>query len=225
VGVAPFVAEERREDAGEPGDAPLPEGAVVRVEVRVGDYARGGDVLARVWSREGDGLGERLQRGFALEDERSVQQDVRFGVRMLADVALRAVSPGINDPTTAGYCINVLGDLLRHLATRAWPATVRRRPERDLTVHVARPTFGDIVDLAFGQVLRYGKDDPHVVGAVASALGAIAARGRDPGGEDVVRELAGRAATTARETSWSERDRERVMAPIRALLTAPPKGS
>lgn len=203
----------------------LPEGAVVQIAVNVGDYAREGDVLARVWAREGGGMWKLLQRVFALEDERSMQQDVRFGVCMIADVALRAVSPGINDPTTAAYCINVLGDLLCRLATRAWPAAVRRRPERGLTVHVARPSFGDIVDLAFAQVLRYGKDDPHVVGAVASALGAIAARGRDSEREEVVRELAGCVATIVRGASWPERDRERVLAPVRALLTAPPKAS
>ncbi|MDQ4021525.1 MAG: DUF2254 domain-containing protein [Actinomycetota bacterium] len=69
----------------------------------------------------GDPDRDWLHREVVLADERTMEQDVAFGFRQLVDVAERALSPSVNDPTTACQAIDVLHDLLRRLATRRLP--------------------------------------------------------------------------------------------------------
>ena len=103
-----------------------------------------------------------------------MQQDVAFGLRQLVDIALKAISPAVNDPSTAGVCIDRLGSLLADVAARE-PGD-RLIADGEVTrVVIAQPTFVDLVDLAFNQLRQYGRGD---LAVSIRLLGAIAVAAR-----------------------------------------------
>ncbi len=140
-------------------------GAVVEVVPRIGDFVRTGATLARLYSDglSQDGVGEdlderELRRIFTLSHERSVDHDVAFGIRQLVDVAERAQSPSVNDPTTSVQCVDAIHDLLWRLAMRDLPEGVHT--DRQGTVRVVNRSWSwaDYVHLAFDENRHWGAD-------------------------------------------------------------------
>lgn len=121
---------------------------------------------------------ERLRGAFVLDAERSLHQDALFGVRQLVDIALKALSPGINDPTTAEYALSHLGDVMAELADRPFPSSVRVMDIPDghgqLEVWVNRPSWDEFVDVAFSQIRRESQNDFHVTRHIIDVIGAVA---------------------------------------------------
>ena len=142
---------------------------LVHVCVPPGAWVVRGTPWAYVEGADPDALSVTLSLGA----ERTSQQDVGFGIRQLVDIALRALSPGINDPTTAVDAIGHIGDILvmmseRKLGARSWSdagGTVR--------VHAIRPSFADHLEMACGQIRRFGGGMPLVMGALIDVLGAV----------------------------------------------------
>lgn len=93
--------------------------------------------------------------------ERNLDEDVGFGLRQLVDLAERALSPGVNDPTTAIQGIDQIHDLLRRLASRPLPPRQRLTHGR-LAVDVPRPDFGDYLHLAFEELAHWAADNARV---------------------------------------------------------------
>ncbi|MDN5859066.1 MAG: DUF2254 domain-containing protein [Pseudonocardia sp.] len=122
----------------------------------VGDFRPAGAPLIAVHGECPD----HLERHVSFDTERTHEQDVAFGFRQLVDIVERALSPALNDPTTAAQSIDHLHDLLRRIAARPPP------PDRQVDdagvvrlVH-AVPAFADLLDLALEEVLHYGGQDP-----------------------------------------------------------------
>ena len=156
---------------------------VVRVHAAVGEAVTDGAPWLWVWTRDGEtpaddvveDLGDAGASAIQIGHERTPQRDVAFGLRQLVDIAAKALSPGVNDPTTAIHAVAHLGSLLGELARRQLDALVRRDDEGVLRVGVARPDFGGYLDLACGQVRRYGCDEPAVAIALLRMLRDVAA--------------------------------------------------
>lgn len=124
---------------------------------RIGDYLPAG---ARIFAVYGEDLSDdALLRHVAFDTERTYEQDVAFGFRELVDIAERALSPAVNDPTTAAQAIDILHDLLRRLGER--PPPTRHHPDRAGQLRLlANPyTFGDLLDLALEEIAHYGSHD------------------------------------------------------------------
>lgn len=104
--------------------------------------------------------------------ERTAQQDVAFGVRQLADIAVKALSPAINDPYTAVQALEHLSVLLAALARK--PLGSRLLTDRDGSLRVVVPgrDLAYFLDLAVGQVRRYGCTEPRVLRALLRVLGS-----------------------------------------------------
>ena len=124
------------------------------------------------WSATGrldDNAFDRLQnavRGaIRVGYERTAAQDVGYGLRQLTDVANKALSPGINDPTTAVHALGHISAILCQLAGRDLRAVVLRDDDDDDKVRVVltRPSFAEVVDIAITQPRRYGSSDPQVM--------------------------------------------------------------
>ncbi|GAB3649936.1 DUF2254 domain-containing protein [Ramlibacter alkalitolerans] len=146
---------------------------VVRLCVNVGQYVSEGTPLLEA------GLGgastqqlEALRSCVGVGRQRTVEQDAAFGLQQLVDVALRALSPGVNDPTTACMCVNELGRLLARLVGRAMPESHRFGGGR-LRVIATVPDFGRMVDEALLPVVRYAAGNQQVLAHVADALARI----------------------------------------------------
>ncbi len=129
----------------------------------VGDFVPYGAPLLRVWSRAGgdspaepptDGLRNAIQVG----QERTMTQDTAFGFRQIIDIAVRALSPGVNDPTTALQALDQLHDLLRRLAIRQIPAPSRLDEDGAVLLYLPRPDWADYVSLALDEIRQYGSN-------------------------------------------------------------------
>lgn len=133
-------------------------GARIRLLVHVGDYLPSGMPLAEVWSDEGPvGVtGAEVLRHVGLGRERTMRQDVAFGFRQLVDMAEKALSPAINDPTTAVQGIDRIHDLLRRLALRPDPPGVYRDGTGTPRLTVPIHGWDELVHLSFDEIRQYG---------------------------------------------------------------------
>lgn len=150
--------------------------AVLRLEHRPGQFVVAGRPLVRVWppERATEDLAGTVQAAFALGNERSVVQDVEFPINQLVEIAVRALSPGINDPFTAITCIDRLGAGLCRLAGRQLPSPYRYDDANKLRVIAAPATFTGAVDAAFNQVRQYGVTSVAVTIRLLDAIATVA---------------------------------------------------
>jgi uncharacterized membrane protein len=127
---------------------------VVRLLHRPGHFVMRGSRLALVWPapRVDEPTGDRIRRVFLLGDQRTFEQDLEFAVTQLVEIALRALSPGINDPFTAIRCVDWLGAVLRRLAERRMPSPFRYDRDGTLRVITEAVAFGGVVDAALDQI-------------------------------------------------------------------------
>lgn len=129
-------------------------GGVVRLVPCVGDFVAEGMPLAEVTG--GTEVEEAVHDAVELGRERSSDLEVAFGLRQLVDVAERALSPGVNDPSTAVQCLDQLHDLLRRLAVRPEAPTVHRDGAGAVRAVIPLPIFADHVGLALDEIRHWG---------------------------------------------------------------------
>lgn len=138
---------------------------VVELTIAPGDYITPGRTVGRVWGRttltseEADGIFDGIHFGTT----RTLHADIGLGVRQLLDIAERALSPGVNDPTTALQAMNELHAVLRELCTR--PDLSGFLSDDDGTVRaVYRPqTYARALAAAVEELVHYGRDSVRVV--------------------------------------------------------------
>lgn len=163
-------------------------GVSVALLDRVGEHVIEGTALALMWapaatdplpdagmfSRALDGA---IQIGF----ERTLQQDITFGMRQLVDVACKALSPAVNDPYTAVQAIDHLSVIFCAMATRPLGDDVARDPHGASTVVVPGRRFGEHLAVLCGMIRRYGAAEPIACMALLRLLRSCAALiGDDP---------------------------------------------
>lgn len=98
-----------------------------------------------------------------LDVERTFEQDPKYAVRLLVDIAIRALSPAVNDPTTAVQALDHIGDLLLRLSRRRIERGAFRDAAGRLRVIMPMPTWDDFLWLAFGEIHAYGATSLQVV--------------------------------------------------------------
>jgi uncharacterized membrane protein len=156
----------------------LPPGGVALIDAHPGKFVAEGIALCRVWPAPTDEaerarLEKRVGAAVHLGRRRTMQQDVEFGLRQLADIALRALSPGVNDPTTANEAISHATAILRELMARDLPPRSEEDEEGRRLVRLDARTFRDYADVAFDQVRRAAADHPAVIVHLLRSLGPI----------------------------------------------------
>ncbi len=146
-----------------------------------GDHVVEGTPVGTAWYRRRPpskddltALVDGVRRAVHIDYERTAVQDVRFGLRTLVDVVCKAMSPGINDPTTAvhalGHCATLLVAAGR---CDTGPRVVRDENDEPRLV-LARPSFAELLDLVMSQSTHYGRDDPRVLGRLVELLREVA---------------------------------------------------
>jgi uncharacterized membrane protein len=187
--------------------AGIEEAELVRVEVQVGDFAREGECLARVWPAEAERCTANgdIHAAFAMGSERTMRQDLRYGVRLVVDVALRALSPSLNDPGTALHCVDVLSALLVRLVQRRVPHPMRRG-RGGVRIYALRPSFADVLLLAYAEIVAAAATQPPVERAVVAALSAIAAHDPEGRHRGAIGAVAARVRHELAHAGWPESD-------------------
>ena len=169
------------------------EHARIHVAVAPGDFASSSTVVAELWDADGETAGA-VGAVIAIVNERDVGQDVGYGLQQLADIAIKALSPGVNDPTTAFTAVRYLQSILELLAGRDFPAEVRRFDEADVVAVLRRHSFDEYLGTLV-EVGRHAGDDERVSGVVAEAFEAIARAAREAGAEERAGAVEGAART------------------------------
>jgi uncharacterized membrane protein len=148
---------------------------VVRLEARPGEWVQEHAPLFSVWpaTAANDEVAGRLIDRLTLGDQRSIEQDAAFGIRQLVDVALRAISPSINDPTSAADCIQRLGQILVAAGMREQPARCVHDDDGRLRILVPRRGYDELVELTFDQLRAYGHGKADVLVTILDTLSTV----------------------------------------------------
>lgn len=150
---------------------------VFEVSEAPGQFYFEGMLLTRVWAGEkiADDFKAQVREVFIFGPNRTPFEDVDFALDQLAEIALRALSPGINDPFTAISCIDSLGAGLAQLGKRSLPSPYRYDEKGQLRVVAKVQTKKSIVDRAFDQIRETARDNTAVSLHLLRTIGKVGA--------------------------------------------------
>ncbi len=156
-------------------------GLQIRVLRKVGQFVPAGIPLLMVnrADRLGDDVVVNLLAAFDIGPTRTLQQDVEFGVLQIVDIALKAISPAVNDPSTAITCLDQLSRVLIRWIARYMPDVLLADPPHVIRVVMPTIDLDGLLDTAFEQIRHYSASDLAVSARLLRALGDIAESTRD----------------------------------------------
>lgn len=193
---------------------------LVRVERSPGDFVVEGDLLFSVWPAPSvnDEVARQVRRSVVLGADRTPTQDLAFAVRQLVEVALRALSPGINDPFTAIECINRLQEGLCIVVQRPRPSAYRFDEEDRLRVIAEPMSLHALAQAAFDPIARAGGANGDVALCLLQAVATVASFAAEPGDRRLLLDFAVRLEGQLQQQLPLERDRNAVAAGFAAAL-------
>lgn len=161
---------------------------VFRLSFRAGDFICRGDWLGEVLpqAQATPALEEAIRSAILIGVTRTPTQDLAFSMRHLVDVALRALSPSINDPNTALVVIDRLRAALSRLMARALPTGLHRDPGGTVRVAAKCHSYGDLLDAAFDQIRQAAQRQPSVIIGMLEAFGRIGEHVQRPDQRDAL---------------------------------------
>jgi len=177
------------------------EDLLLRLERRPGHYLVKGRAMVVVWpgDRVTETLVDKMNAAFVLGNQRTAAQDIEFPFQQLVEIAVRALSPGINDPFTAIACVDRLGSALCRLVRRDMPSALRFDDHGQLRLVAPGSSFAGIVDTAFNQIRQSARSNPAVAIRMLDAIAQIAGHVQRAPDAACLRRHAGMIATGARE--------------------------
>ncbi|KJH69695.1 DUF2254 domain-containing protein [Aliterella atlantica] len=195
---------------------------LMRLEFRPGKFVVQGSELVTVYSggQVNQKLTKKLRDAFILGKERTEQQDIEFPIHQLVEVALRAISPGINDPFTAIRCIDRLSAGLSRLAGRDFPSPYRYDDLGNLRVIAQSVTFAGLTDAAFNQIRQYSNSDVAVTIRLLEAIATIARYTQNQQDRAALRRHAEMIRRDSQEAVTEELDKQDIEKQYQAVLKA-----
>ena len=193
---------------------------VVRMERGVGQFLIEKTPIASLLgtTAPSDDDRQRLDELYAVGPQRTVEQDAAFGIRQIVDVALKALSPGINDTTTAIMCIDYLTAILVRLTDRRIESCYRAE-DGELRLLTCGPSYSGMVGEAFDQIRQNADGNVAVLESLLGSLELLAGRTASParrlilaGHAEAVLELGRRSIPAPRDRQRFESRSARVMA-------------
>ena len=189
----------------------------VHVVRRVGQFVPTGTPLLMVYkgSRLTPETSAEFRNAVDLGPSRTLQQDIEFGILQIVDIALRAISPAVNDPSTAITCVDQLSRILIRFASRESAPNIFYDPPGVRRVSIHWTDFDHLLDSAFEQIRMYSKGDVAVSLRLLRALGDIATTTREPALREALLERGKRIVEGCAEKLGQEE-----LASLRARLVA-----
>ncbi len=194
-------------------------GVVVRVEFGVGDFVVEGSALVSLTpapppasvaaansGRDAGDVARALRGLFAIGGQRTMVQDASYGIRQIVDVALKALSPGVNDTTTAVSCVEHLTAIMARVAGRRMPSEYRLE-DGQVRAIVRRPGFEVMLGRAFDQIRQSAGGNVATLRAQVDGLAVIAERTKDPDRRRAIARQLGLVAELAGRTIEQDADR------------------
>lgn len=196
---------------------------LLRVQQRPGRFVVKGSELVRVFPEEkvNKQLIAQINNVFVFGSQRTEQQDIEFSIDQLVEIAVRALSPGINDPFTAIRCIDQLNAALCHFAQQEIPSPYRYAHNNQLRVIAEPITFAEVTDTAFNQIRQYGQSSVAVTMRLLEAIAVIASFTHRTSDQIALRRHADMIERGSQEGVAEELDRkaieERYLAAVKAI--------
>lgn len=194
---------------------------VLQIAVRAGQFVlkHGSHVRVHRRSHIDEDMINAIRKGFVIGQQRTPAQDLEYGIRQLVEIALRALSPGINDPFTAVAVIDRLGAALEDILVREPLPRLLRDEDGELRVMAERLNLG-LIDVAFDYIREAGASQLLVLIRMADALGQLAPVLHDDAARRVVLEQIGRLEETVEQASLAPSDQQQVMQHVGEARTA-----
>jgi uncharacterized membrane protein len=195
--------------------------AVIRLLHRPGHFVVEGQPLANVWpAAAAPGVARALGGAHATGPHRTLTQDLSFAVDQLVEIAIRALSPAVNDTFTALACIDWLGDGLCKIADRWRPATVHRDAAGHVRVITVTVGFRRLVERAHDKIRQAGRGMPAVMIRQLDGLAKVMAYTTSSEQRDVLLEQAAMILRASEESVPEEEDRADVRRRYDAVRSA-----
>jgi uncharacterized membrane protein len=195
--------------------------AVIRLLHRPGHFVMEGEPLANVWpARATPGVARALGGAHATGPHRTLTQDLSFAVDQLVEIAIRALSPAVNDTFTALACIDWLGDGLGKIAERWRPATVHRDLAGHVRVITVTISFPRLAERAHDKIRQASRGMPAVMIRQLDALVKVMARTSTPQQRELLLQQAAMILRGSEESVPEEADRADVLRRYKEVLSA-----
>ncbi len=191
---------------------------ILRMERGIGEFVVADTPLISVSGPGGldDEMTTKLNAVYIISRQRTVEQDAAFGIRQIVDVALKALSPGINDTTTAVMCVDYLTAILARLSIRQM-ATSIRMDQDELRVIARCPSFESLLAEAFDQIRQNAEANVAVLTRLLQALEIIAGQTTNAQRRQALSQQADLIASVALRTITSPHDRVGIEASLARL--------
>jgi uncharacterized membrane protein len=194
--------------------------AVICLEHRPGHFLVRGHRYATVWPPEAaEAIRHKLGRSHVVGSHRTLTQDVSFGIDQLVEIAIRALSPAVNDPFTAMTCVDWLGDNLCKIVADWHPTRVHRDRLGYIRVISADPAYDRLVQRAFEKIRQSSMGMPSIMIRELEALARIMAETKDSGQRRVLLEQAAMIDRASERSVPEADDRADVRRRYEAVIT------
>ncbi|SCY66140.1 DUF2254 domain-containing protein [Microvirga guangxiensis] len=202
--------------------------SIFRVNVRAGHFVlrKGAHVVVHGGHPVDDHMSDAIRAAFVIGVERSPAQDMEYNLRQLVEIALRALSPGINDPYTAIAVVNQLGATLEEIFRCSLPPVFLRDDAGELRVIAQRSDMQGLVDAAFDAIRQAGSDSPSVLIRIADVLGQLAPVLQNEAARQAVTSQLSKLAETVEQSPAPSCDRTAILSRIAQaadLISSQPK--
>jgi uncharacterized membrane protein len=137
--------------------------ACIKVVTAVGDTVLEGTPLLHIFNARHPFTERELSKVLELGEERTFDQDPKYAIRLLVDIAIRALSPAINDPTTAVQALDQIGDLLLRLGGQRLEIGAYPDDSGRIRLIIPFPSWDDFLHLGFEEILSYGAKSVQVM--------------------------------------------------------------
>jgi uncharacterized membrane protein len=193
---------------------------VIDIQRQPGHFVVEGEPLVHAWPAErvNDEVRTHANEAFALGKQRTMTQDVEFGILQLEEIAVRALSPSLNDPYTAVNSLDQLSVALCMLAERSFPGRYRYDEQHRLRVVATPVTFEHLLDIAFDQIRMNGNKFVMVLNKLLQVIAVVAQRVGDYHTLDALRQHAQIVEHSSHEKIQDEHDRQKVEQQYAATL-------
>jgi uncharacterized membrane protein len=181
-------------------------GVVIVMTCSVGDTLSDGTAILRIHGTAANLPEKDLLRAVHLGNERTFEQDPKYPIRLLVDIAIKALSPAINDPTTAVQAIDQIEDLLHRVGQLNLHSGFARDSDGAVRLVVPMPTWEDYLALAFDEIRQFGDKSVQVMRRLRAALSSLA-ESTTPARAEVVRRYLKHLDKVVKESALDNADK------------------
>lgn len=194
--------------------------AFIKLNYRPGNYVVKGIDLGTLHYNDlkDNEIFKKIQNQFIIGSFRTSQQDIELPIHQMVEIAVRALSPGVNDPYTAISCIDNLTSTLCYLATKKFPPNHRFDDEQNLRVIANVYSFEIITDVAFNQIRLYSSGNTAVIIKLMDALIMIYSMVKIPSYKDAVKKHARKVLNVGKHCIQDEEDLEILVLKSKEIL-------